>query len=120
MGLSLLYVFTHELQAQLPPLPDYVDSQSLAPLCVDFKPENTAPVTGVSADNVRELAKRWLSAESAVCYGRMGVSVQAQGGIKKKTKEKTYTSYQTKKNKKKKKKKKKKTPKKKKKKKKKS
>merc|ERR1712169_57134 len=49
--LSLLYVFTHELQAQLPPLPDYVDSQSLAPLCVDFKPENTAPVTGVSADN---------------------------------------------------------------------
>ncbi len=79
--LSLLYVFTHELQTQLPSLPDYIDSQALAPLCADFKPENTAPVTGVSADNVRELANRWLSAESAVCYGRMGVSVQAQGAL---------------------------------------
>ncbi len=78
--LSLLYVFTHELKAQLPALPEYIDSADLAGLCATYAPENTAARTGIDAAQVRALAAQWLQAKSAVCYGRMGVSVQQYGG----------------------------------------
>lgn len=79
--LSLLYVFTHELSAQLPALPEYIDSADLAGLCAAYAPENTAARTGIEAAQVRALAAQWLQAKSAVCYGRMGVSVQQYGGL---------------------------------------
>ncbi len=79
--LSLLYVFTHELSAQLPSLPEYIDSADLAGLCAAYAPENTAARTGIEAAQVRALAVQWLQAQSAVCYGRMGVSVQQYGGL---------------------------------------
>ena len=79
--LSLLYVLTHELAEQLPPLPDYIDSQPLAPLVAGFAPEVTAAKTGIAAAQVRALARQWLAADAAVCYGRMGVSVQEYGGL---------------------------------------
>ena len=79
--LSLLYVFTHELKAQLPALPEYIDSADLAGLCAAYAPENTAVRTGIDAAQVRALAAQWLQAKSAVCYGRMGVSVQQYGGL---------------------------------------
>ncbi|WP_430462215.1 molybdopterin oxidoreductase family protein [Thalassolituus sp. LLYu03] len=79
--LSLLYVFTHELQGRLPALPDYVDAEPLAPMVSAFAPEQTEAHTGIPAQQVRALADRWLSARSAVCYGRMGVSVQQFGGL---------------------------------------
>jgi len=79
--LSLLYVFTHELTAQLPSLPDYISARPLAPLCEKYAPEITAEITGIGATQVRHLAKQWLQADSAVCYGRMGVSVQEQGAL---------------------------------------
>ncbi len=77
--LSLLFVFTHE--QQLPALPEYVDSADLKSLCGEFSPENTAAITGIDARALRELAAQWLAAKSAVCYGRMGVSVQEFGGL---------------------------------------
>lgn len=79
--LSLLYVFTHELSAQLPALPDYIDSADLAGLCAAYAPESTAARSGIEASQVRALAAQWLQAKSAVCYGRMGVSVQQYGGL---------------------------------------
>jgi len=79
--LSLLYVFTHELSAQLPALPEYIDSADLAGLCAAYAPENTAARSGIEAAQVRALAAQWLQAKSAVCYGRMGVSVQQYGGL---------------------------------------
>ena len=79
--LSLLYLFTHELSAQLPALPEYIDSADLAGLCAAYTPENTAARTGIEAAQVRALAAQWLQAKSAVCYGRMGVSVQQYGGL---------------------------------------
>lgn len=36
---------------------------------------------GVPADTIRQLARDFASAESAVCYGRMGVSTQAFGTL---------------------------------------
>ncbi|WP_419810479.1 molybdopterin-dependent oxidoreductase [Bacterioplanoides sp.] len=79
MLLSLLYIFTHE--SELPTLPDYVVGSDLKTLSADFSPEITAAKTGVPAQQLRSIAAQWLTAKSAVCYGRMGVSVQQYGGL---------------------------------------
>ena len=79
--LSLLYVFVHELADRLPDLPDYVDSGGLESLSSAYDPDRTAARTGIPAAQVRALAGQWLQAGSAVCYGRMGVSVQQHGGL---------------------------------------
>ncbi len=47
----------------------------------DFTPEAVASVTGITAEKTREIAKAFTSSKSAVCYGRIGVSTQAFGGI---------------------------------------
>lgn len=46
-----------------------------------FTPERVASVTGIDSDQIRLLAREFASAESAVCYGRIGVSTQEFGGI---------------------------------------
>lgn len=79
MLLSLLYVFCHE--SELPALPDYVDSADLKALSAEFSPDVTAERTGIAAVQLRDIARQWLAADSAVCYGRMGVSVQQYGGL---------------------------------------
>ncbi|MBA4290622.1 MAG: dehydrogenase, partial [Pseudomonas sp.] len=46
-----------------------------------FTAEVMSPLCGVSADVIRQLARDFAAAESAVCYGRMGVSTQAFGTL---------------------------------------
>ncbi|MDP3858440.1 MAG: molybdopterin oxidoreductase family protein [Stagnimonas sp.] len=46
-----------------------------------FTPERAAPQTGIAAEDIRRLAREFAAAEAAVCYGRMGVSVQAFGSV---------------------------------------
>ena len=50
-------------------------------LVAEFAPERVAAITGIDADQIRLLAREFASAESAVCYGRIGVSTQEFGGI---------------------------------------
>jgi len=40
-----------------------------------------ASITGIDASQIRLLAREFASAESAVCYGRIGVSTQEFGGV---------------------------------------
>jgi anaerobic selenocysteine-containing dehydrogenase len=47
----------------------------------EFSPERVASVTGIDAEAVRDLARAFATATSAVCYGRLGVSTQAFGGL---------------------------------------
>ena len=47
----------------------------------DFPPERVASITGIDASQIRLLAREFASAESAVCYGRIGVSTQEFGGV---------------------------------------
>jgi len=47
----------------------------------DFSPERVASMTGIDAEAVRDLAGAFATATSAVCYGRLGVSTQAFGGL---------------------------------------
>jgi anaerobic selenocysteine-containing dehydrogenase len=53
----------------------------LSSLIEDYTPESIATHTGISAEDVRALAKDFATAPRAVVYGRMGVSVQTFGGV---------------------------------------
>ncbi|MGH3432603.1 MAG: molybdopterin-dependent oxidoreductase, partial [Thermocrispum sp.] len=48
---------------------------------LDYPPERTADVTGISAETVRELARALASTERAVLYGRVGICTQEFGGL---------------------------------------
>ena len=47
----------------------------------DFSPEKMAFQTGISSENIRQLALDFANTKSAICYGRVGVSTQAFGGL---------------------------------------
>jgi anaerobic selenocysteine-containing dehydrogenase len=44
-------------------------------------PDTAAPVTGIEPEVIRDLARDFATASSAVCHGRLGVSTQAFGGL---------------------------------------
>lgn len=50
-------------------------------LVADYPPEKVEPVTGVDAQAVKELVRGFCAAESACCYGRIGVSAQRYGTL---------------------------------------
>ncbi|TVP90600.1 MAG: molybdopterin oxidoreductase family protein [Pseudomonadaceae bacterium] len=47
----------------------------------DFDAKRMAPICGIAADDILRIAREFAAAERAVCYGRMGVSVQAYGTL---------------------------------------
>ena len=50
-------------------------------LASEFPPERVSPHTGIPADSIRRIARDFASAESAVCYGRVGLSMQPFGAL---------------------------------------
>jgi len=50
-------------------------------LVADVTPEMVSPATGIDPGAIRDLARAFATADSAVCYGRLGVSTQAFGGL---------------------------------------
>lgn len=46
-----------------------------------FTPENVAPHTGIAAEDICTIADEFAAAQSAVCYGRMGVSTASFGAL---------------------------------------
>ncbi|MFY1827656.1 molybdopterin oxidoreductase family protein [Myxococcus fulvus] len=80
--LALLNVVLHEH----PPRTGHLDALTdgldvVRALARDFPPERVAPHTGVPAETVRTLARDFLAADAAVCYGRMGLSTQPFGSL---------------------------------------
>lgn len=51
----------------------------IADFAKDYSAESVADITGIAANEIRRLVKEFCEAESSVCYGRMGVSVQEFG-----------------------------------------
>ena len=47
----------------------------------DYPPEKTANLIGISSLEIKNLAREFANAKSAVCYGRLGVSTQEFGGL---------------------------------------
>ncbi len=46
-----------------------------------FTPEFAAPHTGISAHTIRSIARDLAGAGAGICYGRLGVSIQAYGAL---------------------------------------
>jgi anaerobic selenocysteine-containing dehydrogenase len=80
--LALLHVVFEEGLTRLDHLASFTRGvETIADLVVQFPPEKVAATTGIDATQIRTLAREFASAESAVCYGRIGVSTQEFGGV---------------------------------------
>jgi anaerobic selenocysteine-containing dehydrogenase len=79
---SMLHVVFAEGLVRLGRLARHVTGlDELRALAMEFSPEATAGVTGVSSSVVRALARDVAHTERAAVYGRVGVSVQTFGGL---------------------------------------
>ena len=80
--LALLHVVFEERLTRLDHLESFTKGvKTIADLVIQFPPERVASITGIQANEIRNLAREFASAESAVCYGRIGVSTQEFGGV---------------------------------------
>lgn len=80
--LALLQVVFDEGLTALGPLAAVTKGvETISNLVAEFPPERVAAITGIAANQIRLLAREFASAESAVCYGRIGVSTQEFGGV---------------------------------------
>ncbi|MBT8169749.1 molybdopterin oxidoreductase family protein [Falsiruegeria litorea] len=83
---NLLLAMIHVILAEglehtdhLAPLIDGIDvlRTEVAP----FTPDHATKSTGINTDTIRNLARAFAQAESAVCYSRMGASTQSFGSL---------------------------------------
>src|SRR3989441_645170 len=80
--LALLHVVFDEGLTALGPLAAFTKGvDTIGNLVAEFPPDKVAPITGIDSDQIRTLAREFASAESAVCYGRIGVSTQEFGAV---------------------------------------
>ena len=80
--LALLHVVFDENLTHLDQLAPFTKGvETVTSLMAEFSPERVAPITGVESNQIRALAREFAAAESAVCYGRIGLSTQEFGGV---------------------------------------
>ncbi len=73
-------IFTHGIR--LRQAEAYVRGiDKLAELVQPYPPQTVAGVTGIQASGIEKIAHDFYMAKAAVCYGRMGVSVQRYGTL---------------------------------------
>jgi len=58
-----------------------INRDALEQLVVTVTPELAAAHTGIGAETIRGLARDFAASDTAVCYGRIGVSTQRHGGL---------------------------------------
>src|SRR5678816_300740 len=80
--LALLHVVFEEGLTRLGSLAGFTNgTETIGSLVAEFAPERVAKITGIDANQIRTLAREFVAAESAVCYGRIGLSTQEFGGV---------------------------------------
>jgi anaerobic selenocysteine-containing dehydrogenase len=62
-------------------LPYLRDLETVRELARRFPPEKVAARTGISADDIRSVARDFAQAQGAVCYGRVGLCTQEFGSL---------------------------------------
>ncbi len=62
-------------------LPYAEDIKAVEKYVRDYSPQKVSELTGITASQITQLVLDFCNAESAVCYGRMGASVQAFGTL---------------------------------------
>jgi len=83
---ALLLAMLHTLYAEelVNPahLSDMLDrSEQLEAWVQPFDAERAAKITGIAAENIKQLARDLANTQRAVCYGRMGISVQEYASV---------------------------------------
>ena len=80
--LAIIHTLFAENLVNLERLSDFTDGvEILREVSMDYAPEKVEDLTGISAEEIRRIAIEFASAKSAVCYGRMGVSIQKFGSL---------------------------------------
>ncbi|MEP6901296.1 MAG: molybdopterin-dependent oxidoreductase [Actinomycetota bacterium] len=80
--LAIINTLFAENLVNLGRLNDFTDGvETLREVSKDYAPEKVENLTGISAAQIKQIAREFASAKSAVCYGRMGVSVQKFGSL---------------------------------------
>ncbi len=80
--LAMLHVLCAEGRVRPGACEPFVDGlDAIGDLAARFGPERVSGETGLAPETIARLATDFAAAERAVCYGRVGVSVQAFGGL---------------------------------------
>jgi anaerobic selenocysteine-containing dehydrogenase len=80
--LATIHTLFDENLVNLENLSDFTDGvEILREVSADYAPEKVEDLTGISAGEIRRIAIEFAGAKSAVCYGRMGVSIQKFGSL---------------------------------------
>ncbi|MCG8334461.1 MAG: molybdopterin-dependent oxidoreductase [Proteobacteria bacterium] len=80
--LALLNSILEKINPLSPAISEYCkDLDKIRNAVSAFTPEKAEPITEVSAADIHRIASEFINAEKAVCYGRMGVSVQRFGAL---------------------------------------
>lgn len=81
--LAMLNVLYQTDQVAAGKATDFLDTdpESLRAYFADYEPERVSDLTGIAADDIRTMVNEFCAADAPVLYGRMGVSVQAFGGL---------------------------------------
>ena len=80
--LAFINVLFAENLFDLGRLKDFTDkAEILCEISKDFTAEKAADLTGIAADKIKEIAREFAASETAVCYGRIGVSTQKFGSL---------------------------------------
>jgi anaerobic selenocysteine-containing dehydrogenase len=80
--LAILHVLYDEKLTHLDQLSSFTKGiETVAQVVAEFAPERVASITGIASTQIRALAREFAAAESAVCYGRIGLSTQEFGGV---------------------------------------
>ncbi|SDR70183.1 Anaerobic selenocysteine-containing dehydrogenase [Halopseudomonas sabulinigri] len=74
-------LFAEELTKASPALDATQGLEEVAAAVRPFSAEKMAAHCGIAAEQIKQLAREFAAAERAVCYGRMGVSVQRYGTL---------------------------------------
>jgi len=80
--MALLQVVFDEGLERLGRVGEFCDGlETVRSMVVDFPPEHVAPIVGIGAEAIRTMSREFATADSAVCYGRLGVSTQIFGTL---------------------------------------
>ena len=80
--LAIIQTLFAENLVNLDRLAEFTDGvETLQAVSQDYTPEKAQNLTGISASKIRRIAIEFANAKRAVCYGRMGVSVQKFGNL---------------------------------------
>ena len=80
--LSLIHIIFDEKLDKKAHLASHINGwDEIKQLSVDFPPEKTVTLIGIDESDIKQLARDFVNANSAVCYGRMGLSTQEFGGL---------------------------------------